>query len=585
MAPPIDVPVDSPPVDAPAPDAGTPATNGLLGSYFSNRTLTGTPTLTRVDPTVDFSWNNAAPDPRLPADNFSVRWTGQVQAQKTETYTFSTSTDDGARLWVNGQLLVDNWTDHKQTWNSGTIALIAGQRYDLKMEYYEHNGGAVAKLWWQSPTTTFAAIPQSALFTSSAAGGTDAAAADAPLDAPPADAPPADAPPADAPPPVDSPPPPPPDAAAADAPVDAPAPDAPPADSPPLPPPDAAPADTGGGGPSPDAAPPTNGLLGSYFGNMTLAGSPAFTRVDPIVDFDWGNAAPDPRVGVDGFSVRWAGQLQAPRTESTTITTGSDDGVRLWINGQLVVDNWTDHSWAWNSTTMSLVAGQRYDIRMEYYDHTGGALAKLYWNSASTSFAAIPQSVLWTSSPPAVDAGADSAGPDLPPDVAPDRAPDLAPDVAPDAGVDAVSGPPPSSGLLGTYFPTVDLSGAAAFTRVDAIVDFDWGDGAPDPRLGADNFSVRWTGLLLAPKSETFTITTGSDDGVRVWIGGQLLIDNWTDHGWTWDSANVMLTAGQRYDIRVEYYERTGGSVAKLYWNSPSTSYAPIPQSQLSTGP
>ena len=74
-----------------------------------------------------------------------------MQAQFSQTYTFYTTSDDGVRLWVNGQPLIDNWTDHAATENSGTIALTAGQRYDVEMEFYENGGVATAKLLMERP--------------------------------------------------------------------------------------------------------------------------------------------------------------------------------------------------------------------------------------------------------------------------------------------------------------------------------------------------------------------------------------------------------------------------------------------------
>ena len=88
------------------------------------------------------------------------------------------------------------------------------------------------------------------------------------------------------------------------------------------------------------------GLLAQYFndaGSGVYFTALALTRTDPTVDFDWADGAPDPQVQADNFSVRWSGQLMAPVTGSYTFTTTSDDGVRLYVNGQLVIDNWTDH--------------------------------------------------------------------------------------------------------------------------------------------------------------------------------------------------------------------------------------------------
>ena len=121
---------------------------------------------TRTDATVNFDWGSGSPVPGVvQTNNFSVRWTGQVQAPVTGNYTFSTVTDDGVRLWVNGVLRIDNWTNHAPTTNtSAPVALVAGVKYSVVMEYYERTGGAVARLRWAYPGQGTQAIPQSRLF-------------------------------------------------------------------------------------------------------------------------------------------------------------------------------------------------------------------------------------------------------------------------------------------------------------------------------------------------------------------------------------------------------------------------------------
>ena len=138
-------------------------TGGLEGDYFDNMDFTGY-VLSRLDSTVNFNWGSGSPDPSIGADTFSVRWTGQVQPQYSQTYTFYTNSDDGVRLWVNGQLLIDNWTDHSPTENSGTIALTANQKYDIVLAYYENLGGAVAQLSWSSASQVKQIIPSNRLF-------------------------------------------------------------------------------------------------------------------------------------------------------------------------------------------------------------------------------------------------------------------------------------------------------------------------------------------------------------------------------------------------------------------------------------
>jgi hypothetical protein len=125
---------------------------GLRGNYytshFSTNAFSGVPTLTRIDPTVDFNFGSGSPDPGISSDFFTIRWLGEVQALDTDTYTFYTTSDDGVRLWVNGQLLVNSWILQGPTEHGNTIALNANQKYNLLLEYFENAVGAVAQLRW-----------------------------------------------------------------------------------------------------------------------------------------------------------------------------------------------------------------------------------------------------------------------------------------------------------------------------------------------------------------------------------------------------------------------------------------------------
>ena len=136
---------------------------GLYGEYFDNKDLTARK-LTRNDATVNFDWSTGSPDPAIGGDTFSVRWTGWVQAPLFGGYTFYTSSDDGVRLWVNNQLIINNWTNHAVTEDSGTVTLSAGQKYDIKLEYYENGGAAVIKLSWTPPGQSKQIIPQNRLY-------------------------------------------------------------------------------------------------------------------------------------------------------------------------------------------------------------------------------------------------------------------------------------------------------------------------------------------------------------------------------------------------------------------------------------
>jgi hypothetical protein len=126
---------------------------GLLGSYYPSTDFSGTPTV-RVDAGVDFNWGNGEPFPLFGVDNFTVRWTGYVRSELAGMYTFSTLTDDGVRLWVDGQLIINDWTVHSATYRYAPINLEANTEYSVTMEFFEGGGQASAQLYWLPPFTS-----------------------------------------------------------------------------------------------------------------------------------------------------------------------------------------------------------------------------------------------------------------------------------------------------------------------------------------------------------------------------------------------------------------------------------------------
>ena len=135
----------------------------MRGEYFNNIDFTDS-TVTRIDSTVDFNWGSGSPDSAIAANTFSVRWTGEIESRYSEIYTFRTTTDDGVRLWVNNELIIDGFIDQAPTNYEGSIALVAGERYDIRLEYYENRGGAVAQLSWFSDSQALEIVPQSQLY-------------------------------------------------------------------------------------------------------------------------------------------------------------------------------------------------------------------------------------------------------------------------------------------------------------------------------------------------------------------------------------------------------------------------------------
>jgi YVTN family beta-propeller protein len=150
---------------------------------------------------------------------------------------------------------------------------------------------------------------------------------------------------------------------------------------------------------APGASAPNTGtgLTGQYFTNISLAGNAALQRVEKV-DFNWSNGSPGPGVGNSKFSVRWSGKVEATATGNFQFQTATNDGVRLWINGVLVINDWATRTTTKNndSAAIAMISGTRYTITMEYYEDVGAAVARLRWKRpGQTTYAAVPATRLY----------------------------------------------------------------------------------------------------------------------------------------------------------------------------------------------
>jgi hypothetical protein len=284
------------------------------------------------------------------------------------------------------------------------------------------------------------------------------------------------------------------------------------------------------------AAGPGIGLNAQFFTGLDFTGPPS-VRLDPNIDFEWGGGSPGPDIAPDMFSARWTGEVLARSTETYQFKTTSDDGVRLWIGERLLINDWSDHPRRDAIAEVSLVEGMRYPIMLDYYERAGDAVARLAWSSLSQPWEPVPRSQLF-----------------------------------PTNGT--------GTGLFAEYFDNADFT-QPVFTRLDSTIDFDWGIGAPAPAIAADTFSVRWSGQVMPSFTETYEFATESDDGVRLWVNGILLVEHTSDHPRTRDVGLISLKAGRKYDIVMEFNESFGEATAKLFWSSASQPEELIPASHL----
>ncbi len=519
--------------------AGEPEYQGWKGEYFNNRNLSGDPSFIRDDPKVDFDWGwgDAYPGVGLGADDFSVRWTRRMRFD-AGYWRFKATVSDGIRIYVDGQKVVDAWREQEATSVSGDVYLLAGE-HEVKIEYFEGRGRAVVRVEWEhlaapaqpSPTPAYTHWKGEYFANRYLAGLPTLVRNDADvrfnwgLGSP------------------------------------------------------------AGGIPSDEFSARwtrtltfaagtyrfyarsddgvrlwvDNRLLidrwhdqaatthygdialsagahsirleyyenegfaeialwwepiasadrwqAEYFNNTTLSGTPAWTESVSEIQFDWGGGSPAPGVAADGFSARYtlAAQFAAGLY---VFRVRSDDGVRLWVDDQLALDRWVVRSVAEDAVALQLTAGV-HRIRLEYFEDVGLAELRLLWEKRED---------------------------------------------------------PPVAAWKGEYYTNPWLIGYPTVTRQEAAVDFNWGTASPTPGIPADNFSARWTRTLALPAPRTLTFSLRTDDGARLWVDGQLVLDRWYDQvATTTHTAQVALSAGV-HTIVLEYYEHGGLASAWLSW-------------------
>jgi hypothetical protein len=253
---------------------------------------------------------------------------------------------------------------------------------------------------------------------------------------------------------------------------------------------------------------------GEYFANPTLRAPSYLVRNDRVVDLD---LAPGrgPALGMpsENWSARWSRTWRFAEG-NYRFHVLVDDGARLWVAGRLLIDAWSDGSV--REFTADLYLKGDVPIRLDYYNHLGAARARLNWEQI-TQF----------------------------------------------------------SGWKGSYYAVRDLSGLPLFQRDDPVIRFNWGSGSPRSDIPADNFSVRWTRKLVFSQAGSYRFRVEADDGVRLWVDGVLVVDRWQD-GYSLDTPVVVLSAGS-HDLRLEFFERTGGALAQLSWELVRPTSTPTP--------
>jgi hypothetical protein len=407
----VQFPVRSAPVGA---QEGT----AWRGEYYAGTDLIGAPALVREDrdpngtPGIDFDWGAGAPAEGLPADGFSARWTKR-ETFEAGAYRFQATADDGIRLFVDGELVIDAWRKDGPREVRADRSLTAGQ-HSLRVEYFEGVGSAVVKVHWE---------------------------------------------------------------------------------------------------PVAKAQVNTGAWQVEYFDNPDLSGPAGLVRKHTGTDgtlglnLDWGARPPARGFPADGFSVRWTRSL--PFEQGLYRFRASvDDGMRVWIDAVLVIDEWRNGVQRETVAEHVLEAGE-HNLRVEYYDHSGLAAARLHWVKIT---------------PAALDDPA----------------------------------------WKGQYWDNPDLAGDPALERDDPVLAFEWGRGTPGQAIPQDSFSARWSRTVNLEEG-VYRFYMLVDDGIRLRLNDRTIVDEWSNRELAWLQEDLTLYQG-RYTVQVDYLDRVGDARVRVAW-------------------
>ena len=231
-------------------------------------------------------------------------------------------------------------------------------------------------------------------------------------------------------------------------------------------------------------------------------------RRDPAIDFRWNGASPGANIPGTNFSARWTRTINFDRGDYQ-FTAQVDDGVRLYLDSWRIIDAWRDGSARYETGIFRGLGAGAHVITVEYYQAAGDAMIAVWWDKAG-------------------------------------QYPDW----------------------RGEYFNDIYFQGPPLLVRNDANIDFNWGIDAPDPRVPADNFSVRWTRTLHFDGGD-YIFSARTSDGVRVYLDGFTVVNEWHDM----PAGEYKVYNGRFYDLGegnhtvvVEYYERGGIAFAQVWW-------------------
>lgn len=524
---------------------------GLKGTYFIGTDFTGIYEQ-RTDAEINFNWRNEGPVTGIGDDHFSVIWEGVLKPNFSEKYTFKTETHGGVRLTIDESVIIDNLSAQSHITETGSLNLIKGEDYKVKIEYIEGNGGALAKFYWSSKSQEEEIVPQKQL-------------------------------------------------------------------NPPFVP--EIPKEVRGTSGSKSVKLNWENVDGAETyeirrDNIIIATTAQCLYIDtdlyPLTSYSY-----EVRAVVPGVVGQWSDKLlvttrvEAPSNLSASYTEGKVeltwdavqdvDAYELDIDG---VESVVTESLGFLHNEAASSVEHQYRVRAIYNGQAGdwsdvfvyvtpssiptGLTAEsgyekieLSWNevvdaisyevevdglvySASTTMyiheGLVPNSVHSYRVRSNFESGVSNWSEKI--------------------VISTVREVGTGIGLRADYYSDEHLVNYVA-TQIDEKIEFDWKKESPAAGVDNDTFSVRWTGQVQALYSEKYTFYTRTHGGVKLWIDGELIIDDWSAHNTTHQYGSIELNAGERYDIQLEYKNSNGVAEALLSWSSETQVEEIVPRNLL----
>ncbi|MEN6326640.1 MAG: PA14 domain-containing protein [Syntrophomonas sp.] len=307
-----------------------------------------------------------------------------------------------------------------------------------------------------------------------------------------------------------------------------------------------------------------NGVLGQYYDTAepSKISYKRLIQIDQNIRFNWQTESPDASIAPDTFSVVWSGYLEVPVTGNYDFYTYSDDGVQLTIgSGEApIINRWglVNLDFTKSSHPLYLQKGAKYPFTLKYQELPINATIVLFWQRDGGEMGIVPASAFYVcqnhyskySSPVHVNALQASG-----------------------------------TGLKGEYYTgaqtVVEGDAGIAHTVEGENINGEWGLESPAPGIPEDDFSARWTGYLEARYTEDIILQIVSDDGVRMWIDDNLVLDKWEAASNVLHEVSIPMENGKFYKIKVEYNDLYGSATCVLYWKSDAEDREVIPAKYL----